>query len=159
MKLTVLPKQSLVPGRWYVGRGRNANVALWDGEIFLIIGDEGGEAVIKGEPYYEVECGCFQPFLIAEQRHLTEPAVLPKSQLTSRRWYLGRGATSNLALWDAGYFVTIDEASGQRLVRREPCYEEMSGCFQPFLLIAEGRMVEPFGKHGWEAHYGSVLEI
>ena len=88
MKLTVLPKEQLIRGRWYVGRGRNANVALWDGEDFLTIGDEGGEMVVKREPYYEQE----------------------------------------------------------------------SGCFQPFLLVEEG-MVEPFGKFGWDAHYGPSLEI
>jgi hypothetical protein len=159
VKLTVLPKESLVPGRWYVGRGRNANVALWDGEIFLTIADKGGEAVIKGEPYYEAAWGCFQPFLVVEEGHLTEPAALPKSKLTARRWYSGRGVTSNLARWDDGYFLLIGEESGQRFVKRQPYYEEESGFFQPFLLIDEGRMVEPFGKHGWEAHYGSVLEI
>ena len=159
MKLTVVPKQSLVPSRWYVGRGRNANVALWDGEIFLTIADEAGEAVIKSEPYYEAEWGCFQPFLVFEDGHLTGPPVLPKSQLISWRWYLGRGVTSNLARWDDGYFLSVDEESDQRFVKREAYYEEESGCFQPFLLIDEGRMVEPFGKHGWEAHYGSALEI
>ena len=89
MKLTIIPKDQLIPLRWYVGRGRTSNVALWDGEIFLTIADKGGQMVVKGEPYYEAE----------------------------------------------------------------------SGCFQPFLLVDEGKMIEPFGKSAWDAHYGKTLEV
>ncbi|HEV3447438.1 MAG TPA: hypothetical protein VG099_22545 [Gemmataceae bacterium] len=36
---------------------------------------------------------------------------------------------------------------------------ENSGCFQPFALVDEGVMVEPFGKVGWDKHYGRRLEF
>ena len=36
-----IPIELLETGRWYVGRGRNGNVGLWDGKCFLVIGQEG----------------------------------------------------------------------------------------------------------------------
>src|SRR5260370_42073661 len=146
MTLTGVSKQSLVPGRWYVGRGRTANVALWDGETFLTIADEGGEAVVKGEPYYEAEWGCFQPFLVVEEGQLTEPAVLPQSQLISWRWDLGRGRTANVARRNEDHFLAIAGQSGERFVKREPYSDAEPGCFQPLRLIEEGRMIEQFGR-------------
>ena len=85
--------------------------------------------------------------------------IIPKDQLTPLRWYVGRGRTSNVALWDGEIFLTIADKGGQMVVKGEPYYEAESGCFQPFLLVDEGRMVEPFGKVAWDKHYGTVLEI
>ena len=85
--------------------------------------------------------------------------VLPQEQLIPFRWYVGRGRTSNVALWDGENFLTISEKGGEMVVKGEPYYETDSGCFQPFVLVDEGRMVEPFDKVGWDAYYGSALEI
>lgn len=71
-------------GRWYVGRGRNANVGLWNGECFLVIGSCGkpvswkprkwvNEPCIKQEPYFTAEGGCFQPFLLIDEGVASEP--------------------------------------------------------------------------------------
>ena len=68
-----IPMEQLETGCWYVGRGRNGNVGLWDGECFLVIGQEGIKVsavppkwknrwVIKQEPYFTESAGCFQPF-------------------------------------------------------------------------------------------------
>lgn len=57
----------LIEGRCYVGRGRNGNIGLWDGRSFLVIGKKFNEYVIKHEPYYAKEYGCFQPFLIIDE--------------------------------------------------------------------------------------------
>lgn len=65
-------------GRWYIGRGRNANVGLWNGECFLVIGSCGhpvswqprkwvNEPCIKQELYFTAEGGCFQPFLLVDE--------------------------------------------------------------------------------------------
>jgi hypothetical protein len=81
--LTIIPKAQLVEGRWYVGRGRNANVALWcrvgdPGQLtFLTIGMTFGTFVVKDEGYYcdtEGEVGgCFQPFALIEEGQVFEP--------------------------------------------------------------------------------------
>ena len=85
--------------------------------------------------------------------------IIPKEQLIPLRWYVGRGRTSNIALWDGNNFLTIADKGGEMVVKTEPYYETEFGCFQPFLLLNEGRIVEPFGEHGWDKHYGTVLEI
>lgn len=67
-----LPLSQLEVGHWYVGRGRNGNVGLWDGDCFLVIGQEGirksqtppvweNHWVIKREPYFTEASGCFSP--------------------------------------------------------------------------------------------------
>ena len=62
-KTIQIPREELVPGRYYVGRGRHANVGRWTGHYFLTIGEKLGRDVVKKEPYYTPETGCFQPFL------------------------------------------------------------------------------------------------
>lgn len=57
-----IPLDGLVVGRHYVGRGRNGNVGLWDGDSFRVMGEKFGNRVIKLEGYYGPEDGCFQPF-------------------------------------------------------------------------------------------------
>ena len=59
MKITPLSLEDLFPG-WYVGRGRNANVAYWTGETFLTIGKQFDKYVIKDEGLME-HGGCFIP--------------------------------------------------------------------------------------------------
>jgi hypothetical protein len=65
-------------GRWYVGRGRNGNVGMWDGEHFLVIGKHCWpigwvprefecQPAIKVEKYFMEEEGCFQPFLLIDE--------------------------------------------------------------------------------------------
>jgi hypothetical protein len=70
-----IPLEHLEPGVWYVGRGRNNDVALWTGTYFLTIGSEMGRASMKRELYWQVtpdvsfasnveeNLGTFQPFL------------------------------------------------------------------------------------------------
>src|ERR1051325_2379704 len=73
MLLSVLAKDQLIPGRWYVGRGRNSNVALWDGENFLTVAYKGEYPDVKIEPYYEADSGCFQPFLLVPEGQMIAP--------------------------------------------------------------------------------------
>lgn len=60
--MTQIPRERLVVGRYYVGRGRHSNVGQWEGRWFLVIGDKCGP-IVKKEPYYDSDVGCFQPFL------------------------------------------------------------------------------------------------
>jgi len=85
-----IPLSELQIGRWYVGRGRNSNVGLWDGENFLVVG-KGGIMVsraptvwekiwkLKREPYFTKTEGCFQPFKLVDEGIVTEPADGPDS--------------------------------------------------------------------------------
>ncbi len=78
-----IPMELLETGRWYVGRGRNGNVGLWDGECFLVIGQQGVKVsampsqwknrwVIKQEPYFTESSGCFQPFAAINEGDVAE---------------------------------------------------------------------------------------
>lgn len=75
---TIIKVDSLNIGSYYLGRGRNGNVALWDGEFFLVacslpqrrLTDEGKivygpdrRAEMKIESHFDTEHGCFQPFV------------------------------------------------------------------------------------------------
>ncbi|WP_333689274.1 hypothetical protein [Methylococcus capsulatus] len=81
-----IPLEQLEIGRWYVGRGRNGNVGLWDGECFLVIGKEGmkvsavppvweNQWVIKREPYFTENAGCFQPFATIDEGQTIVPGT------------------------------------------------------------------------------------
>ena len=71
-EFTQIPLNCLAKGRWYVGRGRNSNVGLWDGKFFLVIGWKIDSWRIKQEPYYTDESGCFQPFIMLDEGHALE---------------------------------------------------------------------------------------
>ena len=90
----------------------------------------------------------------SHERKRMKLSVLRKDQLVPDRWYVGRGRTSNVALWDGENFLIIGYEGEYPAVKTDPYYEEDSGCFQPFLLVDEGEMIEPFGKSGWDGHYG-----
>ncbi|AKU11287.1 hypothetical protein AzCIB_1382 [Azoarcus sp. CIB] len=76
--LTQIPREELQVDRWYVGRGRNGNVGLWNGDCFLVIAEGGRKAGpaagdwvpewrIKQEPYWTETEGCFQPFRLIDE--------------------------------------------------------------------------------------------
>lgn len=70
---TTIPLEQLSQGAWYVGRGRNGNVGLWDGEMFLVIGKKFGRPVIKYESPYSDDEGTFQAFLRIDEGTMIEP--------------------------------------------------------------------------------------
>lgn len=87
---------------------------------------------------------------------------IPKQELIKDRFYLGRGRNSNIGYWDGQNFLTIDFKSknkGYSRIKVEGYYEKEYGCFQPFMLIPEGNMIEPFGKIAWDKHYGKTLLV
>lgn len=68
-----IPLKKLIRGKWYVGRGRNGNVGKWDGQCFLVAAEKFDDYVVKHEPYYEADWGCFQPFALIDEGIQTEP--------------------------------------------------------------------------------------
>jgi hypothetical protein len=68
-----IPMYRLIRGTWYVGRGRNGNVGLWNGQNFLVIGEKFGGHVIKEEPYFVTASGCFQPFREIDEGQVSQP--------------------------------------------------------------------------------------
>lgn len=85
--------------------------------------------------------------------------IIPKDKLAKGKWYLGRGRNSNIGYWTGKSFLTIGFKFNEPVIKVEPYYTETEGCFQPFLQIDEGKMIAPFGKTGWDAHYGKTLRI
>ncbi|MFG5779071.1 hypothetical protein ACFIQF_18555 [Comamonas sp. J-3] len=80
--LTQIPRKKLVKGAWYLGKGRNGDIGMWDGEDFLVIGQNSypveprkwvNQWAIKREPYFEAEDGCFQPFKRVPMGQIVEP--------------------------------------------------------------------------------------
>ena len=82
---------------------------------------------------------------------------IPKSKLIKYRWYLGRGRNNNIGFWDGTDFLTVGY-KGFWDIQGEPYYTKKAGCFQPFLLIDEGKIIS-FGKSGWDSHYGKELIV
>jgi transcriptional regulator with XRE-family HTH domain len=75
------PQDKLVEDRWYVGRGRTANVARWvrigenPGRLtFVTIAWKIDQFVVKDEGYYRIdeEEGCFQPFALIDEGTVVE---------------------------------------------------------------------------------------
>lgn len=81
---------------------------------------------------------------------------ISKNDLVKGKWYLGRGRNSNLGYWNGKNFLVIGFKFNEPRIKQEGYYEENAGCFQPFLIIDEGK-IEPFGKAGWENRYGKSL--
>jgi hypothetical protein len=71
---------------------------------------------------------------------------------------VGRGRNGNVGFWDGERFLVIG-MKFEYVIKNEPYYTDDCGCFQPFAMVDEGVMVEPFGKVGWDAHYGRRLEF
>ncbi len=84
---------------------------------------------------------------------------IPRTELKKGKWYVGRGRGANIGLWEGTCFLTIAEKFDEYVVKREPYYTDESGCFQPFAIVDEGFMVEPFGNIAWDNHYGRRLEF
>ena len=84
---------------------------------------------------------------------------IPMHRLVRGRWYVGRGRNGNVGRWSGQHFLVAAEKFDRFVVKHEGYYAERDGCFQPFRMIDEGRMVEPFGRSGWDAHYGRRMEF
>jgi len=76
-QLTQIPEDKLIVNRWYVGRGRNGNIAKWvqigPRKTFLTIGETFKHPNLKDEGYYDPASGCFQPFALIEEGTVVEP--------------------------------------------------------------------------------------
>ena len=84
---------------------------------------------------------------------------IDKKKLIINRWYLGRGRNSNIGFWTGEVFLTLGFKIDQWRIKEEEFYHEKEGCFQPFLLLDEGKVIEPTGESPWEAHYAKKLSV
>lgn len=86
---------------------------------------------------------------------------IPRCKLKKNRWYLGRGRNSNVGLWNGKCFLTICKKFNMWVIKYEGYYSKKYGCFQPFLLIDEGKTDTAKNKKniGWDAHYGTILQL
>jgi hypothetical protein len=84
---------------------------------------------------------------------------IPFANLIKWKWYVGRGRNGNVGLWDGLCFLVIAEKFDDYVIKHEPYYTDDSGCFQPFAMVDEGRMMESFGHAGWDKHYGRRVEF
>ncbi|MBS3090657.1 hypothetical protein J4433_02715 [Candidatus Pacearchaeota archaeon] len=82
---------------------------------------------------------------------------IPKEHLVKGKWFLGRGRNSDVGYWDGKNFLVIGFKFNEPVIKQEGYYEKDFGCFQPFWLIPEGEIIEPFGKVGWNRHYGKTF--
>ena len=84
MTCTQISKDALIVGRWYAGRGRNANIGMWNGEDFLVLAEVGQKVGpgprdwvkswgVKREPYFQADGGCFQPFKMVDMGTVSVP--------------------------------------------------------------------------------------
>jgi hypothetical protein len=84
---------------------------------------------------------------------------IPREHLIEGKWYVGRGRNGNVGFWNGQHFLVIAEKFDEYVIKHEPYYTEDDGCFQPFALVDEGVMIEPFGTVGWDKHYGRRMEF
>ena len=92
---------------------------------------------------------------------------IPEDQLIVGRWYVGRGRNGNVAKWiqigPRKTFMTIGETFKHPNLKDEGYHHEdpkEGGCFQPFALIEEGTVAEPWGTDpGWDQHYAKRLTL
>lgn len=56
----MIPKEQLIIDHYYKGEGRNANVGLWDGKVFLTIGYKFRYETLYHEAHWD-DPGCFKP--------------------------------------------------------------------------------------------------
>lgn len=93
-----LARDGLEANRWYVGRGQDANVGLWDGEHFLIIARQRVKSPtsppvwqsvwgVREEAYFTGVTGGFQPFAVIDEGEVSQP---PEDFGDAVRGYAGR---------------------------------------------------------------------
>lgn len=178
--LTVIPEQELVPERFYMGRGRNTNVALLHDETFITFCYKFGYPMHKYEGYLgaDGEGNCFQPFLLLptlEELLFPKPKIIPKEELEEYKFYHCLGGEHNIAQWhkNEGEFLTWGKGmiscfchwtqEGPKykgeLVEGITCVSKKYEEITPFKKIGEGEMVEPFGTTAWERHYGKKIRL
>ncbi len=88
---------------------------------------------------------------------------IPKKELITDKWYLGRGRNSNIGYWDGELFIVLARTFDMWKIKKEGYYElgeDGTGCFQPFVLIDEGETINPFSTHPILANYnGERLKL
>ena len=182
--LKVIPEDQLLINRFYLGRGRNTNIGFLDefqddGTCFITLSYKFEKPTHKYEDYLDNnnEGGCFQPFLLlptleeilAQYPH---QKTIPQKEMEEYRLYFGKGKGVYIAQWGPhDEFLTWEKRmisdfvvweNGKinylgKLKEGMTAVPKKYGEFNPFKLINEGEMVEPFGPGAWDRHYGKKL--
>ncbi|MCK4670381.1 MAG: hypothetical protein KAT43_04190 [Nanoarchaeota archaeon] len=112
--LTVIPENQLILDRFYLGRGRNTNIALFEGDeewedavgCFITLCYKFEYPMHKYEPYLgdNNEGGCFQPYLLLPTMENIlaahpDPKIIPKEEMEEFRFYFGLGDGVYIAQW------------------------------------------------------------
>jgi hypothetical protein len=90
---------------------------------------------------------------------MTELTQIPLDCLIEGRWYVGRGRHNNVGLWDGKLFLVIGWKIDSWRIKQEPYYTDESGCFQPFLVIDEGQVLEPMSETDRYLRYARRMEF
>lgn len=178
--LTVIPENEILPGRFYMGRGRNTNVAICEEDVFITFCYKFEYPMHKYEGYLgaDNDGNCFQPFLLLptlEELLFPPPKIIPKEELEDCKFYHCLGGEYNAAQWhkDEDEFLTWGKGMKSGFchwTENGPKYEgelyEGILCvakkyeeIKPFKKIEEGEMIEPFGTTAWEKHYGRKIRL
>ncbi len=157
-----IPLDQLVRGKWYVGRGRNGNVGKWDGQCFLVAAEKFDDYVVKQEPYYEANWGCFQPFALIDEGITTEP--LGKvgwdkhygRQVEFGTSESGRAAQINfraelVGCW-AGSFYYWDGSRTDEMI----CLN-VDGCYEETLAASDSQRPPRIDRGTWRADAKEML--
>lgn len=85
-----------------------------------------------------------------------ELTQISRDDLIDGGFYIGRGRNGNVGRWfaEGGFFMVPSLKFGRPVIKAEGYFEEEEGCFQPFLLVDEGEVIEPL-----ERRYAKTLRI
>lgn len=81
---------------------------------------------------------------------------IPRHQLRRWSWYAGRGRNGNVGMWNGEEFLVVT-ATLRPSIKQEPYFDADGGCFQPFLRIDEGEVLEPFREQELETPYATDM--
>jgi hypothetical protein len=146
--LDVIPESELVKDRFYLGRGRNRDVGLYDGANFITFCYKFDFLTSKVEGYLSDDetdqGGCFQPFLLLPTLEEVVDGLQPitKEKLAESRFYFGRGKHNYIGYWNNGKFVTLGR-DGNLIT---PRVEEYFSHFIPFKLVPQAELVEAWER-------------
>ena len=110
-----IPKERLFPDRWYLGREKDSNVALWDGEHFLNIDIKKSNELMKIEPYYEASSvdavsGSFQPLALIDEGTVEPIGRLDRGQINyGKSLLIGEEENAYRPLFEVQVLKFIDE--------------------------------------------------
>ena len=146
MDLKQIPIEYLINGRYYLGRGRNGNIGIWNEKYssFLVPSWKFSFLVEKYEGYYLPNDGCFQPFLLIDTD--IDGEEIPNEDLIPHCEYIGKDGSVGCYDKKHNDFITVDKDFSAK-IRKD---------FKPIKKIDEGKLKDKFEGY---SEYGKTLMI